>query len=71
MPAQEVSPLPYTLLKGQQYVTGGKVPGEYLYAVTFDRSSHQVVRGKEPYYQIQFGHRVAFVRAADVTVRTV
>ncbi|WP_406358508.1 N-acetylmuramoyl-L-alanine amidase [Streptomyces sp. NBC_01635] len=71
VPAQEVSPLPYTLLKGQQYVTGGKVSGEYLYAVTFDRSSHQVVRGKEPYYQIQFGHRVAFVRAADVTVRTV
>ncbi|CAM5742905.1 hypothetical protein SHIRM173S_08899 [Streptomyces hirsutus] len=46
VPAQEVSPLPYTLLKGQQYVTGGKVPGEYLYAVTFDRSSHQVVRGQ-------------------------
>ncbi|MFC5954499.1 N-acetylmuramoyl-L-alanine amidase [Streptomyces pratens] len=70
VPAQDVSPLPYTLQKGQQYVTGGKVPGEYLYAVTFDRSSHQVVRGKELYHQIQFGHRVAFVRAADVTVRT-
>lgn len=69
VPVQDVSPLPYTLLKGQRYVTGGEVPGEYLYAVTFDRSSHQVVRGEEPYYQIQFGHRVAFVRAADVTVR--
>ncbi|SDD16840.1 N-acetylmuramoyl-L-alanine amidase [Streptomyces prasinopilosus] len=71
VPVQDVSPLPYTLLKGQRYVTGGKVPGEYLYAVTFDRSSHRVVRGGEPYYRIQFGHRVAFVRAADVTVRTV
>ncbi|MFE7812851.1 N-acetylmuramoyl-L-alanine amidase [Streptomyces sp. NPDC057433] len=69
VPAQEVSPLPYTLPKGQQYVTGGEVPGEYLYAVAFDRSSHQVVRGKELYHRIQFGHRVAFVRAADVTVK--
>ncbi|WAX82138.1 peptidoglycan recognition family protein [Streptomyces sp. KMM 9044] len=69
VPVQEMSPLPYTLPKGQQYVTGGEVPGEYLYAVAFDRSSHQVIKGEELYYQIQFGHRVAFVRAADVTVK--
>ncbi|MFC8392944.1 N-acetylmuramoyl-L-alanine amidase [Streptomyces sp. NPDC057238] len=68
VPAQAVSPLPYTVLKGQKYVTGGKVPGEYYYAVTFDEASHQVVRGKDLYYEIQFGHRVGFVRAADVTV---
>ncbi|MFF5342233.1 N-acetylmuramoyl-L-alanine amidase [Streptomyces althioticus] len=68
VPAQTVSPLPYKVLAGQRYVTGGKVPSEYYYAVTFDAASHQVVRGKDQYYEIQFGHRVGFVRAADVTV---
>ncbi|WP_375165383.1 N-acetylmuramoyl-L-alanine amidase [Streptomyces sp.] len=69
VPAQSVSPLPYTLPKGQRYVTGGKVPGEYYYAVSFDEASHRVVTGKDLYYEVQFGHRVGFVRAADVTVR--
>ncbi|MCF2534664.1 N-acetylmuramoyl-L-alanine amidase [Streptomyces sp. FB2] len=68
VPAQAVSPLPYTLPAGQRYVVGGKVPGEYYYAVTFDEGSHRVVRGKDLYYEIQYGHRVAFVRAADVKV---
>ncbi|GHF07303.1 amidase [Streptomyces werraensis] len=68
VPAQTVSPLPYKVLAGQRYVTGGKVPGEYYYAVTFDPASHRVVRGEDQYYEIQFGHRVGFVRAADVTV---
>ncbi len=70
VPAQTVSPLPYTVLKGQKYVTGGKVPGEYYYAVAFDGASHRVVRGEDQYYEIQFGHRVGFVRAADVTVES-
>ncbi|MFF5159538.1 N-acetylmuramoyl-L-alanine amidase [Streptomyces sp. NPDC000348] len=70
VPVQAVSPLPYTVLEGQEYVTGGKVPGEYYYAVTFDESSHRVVRGEDLYYEIQFGHRIGFVRAADVTVRS-
>ncbi|MDI3384989.1 N-acetylmuramoyl-L-alanine amidase [Streptomyces sp. B-S-A8] len=65
---QPVSPLPYKLLKGQKYATGGKVPAEYYYATTFDTSDHKVVRGKDTYYEIQFGHRIAFVRAADVRV---
>lgn len=68
VPAQAVSPWPYKLLKGQKYVTGGLVPGEYYYAVTFDTSGHRFVVGKDLYYEIQFGHRVAFVRAADVRV---
>ncbi|MET7650185.1 MULTISPECIES: N-acetylmuramoyl-L-alanine amidase [unclassified Streptomyces] len=66
VPAQAVSPLPYTLPKGQKYVVGDKVPGEYYYAVTFATGSHRVVIGKDLYYEIQYGHRVAFVRAADV-----
>ncbi len=68
VPVQAVSPLPYKLLAGQTYVVGDRVPGEYLYATTFDTAGHRVVRGKEQYYEIQFGHRVAFVKAADVRV---
>lgn len=66
VPVQDVSPLPYKLLKGQKYAAGDKVPGEYFYAPTFDTTPHRVVRGKDMYYEIQFGHRVAYVRAADV-----
>ncbi|MEU6476830.1 N-acetylmuramoyl-L-alanine amidase [Streptomyces sp. NPDC047017] len=70
VPVQSVSPLPYTLLAGQEYAIGDAVPGEYLYSVTFTTDSHRVVVGKDRYYEIQFGHRVAFVRAADVRVRS-
>ncbi|MFF3936955.1 N-acetylmuramoyl-L-alanine amidase [Streptomyces phaeofaciens] len=68
VPAQAVSPLSYTLPKGQRYVAGDKIPGEYYYAVTYGTGSHRVVAGKDLYYEIQYGHRVAFVRAADVQV---
>ncbi|WP_256341517.1 N-acetylmuramoyl-L-alanine amidase [Streptomyces sp. TLI_105] len=68
VPVQSVSPLPYRLLAGQRYVVGGSTPGEYYFAPVFDPSGHTVVRGQEEYYQIQFGHRVAFVKAADVRV---
>ncbi|MEU1405775.1 peptidoglycan recognition family protein [Streptomyces sp. NPDC005728] len=66
VPAQSVVPLPYTIPAGQKYVVGDEVPGEYYYAVTFTTDSHRVVVGKDLYYEIQYGHRVAFVRAADV-----
>jgi N-acetyl-anhydromuramyl-L-alanine amidase AmpD len=69
VPAQAVSPLPYKVLKGQTYVIGDKVPGEYYYAVTFTPDSHKVVVGQDLYYEIQYGHRVEFVRAADVDVK--
>ncbi|TQJ85921.1 N-acetylmuramoyl-L-alanine amidase [Streptomyces sp. SLBN-31] len=68
VPVQAVSPLPYTLPKGQKYVVGDVVPGEYYYAVTFTTDAHRVVVGKDLYYEIQYGHRVEFVRAADVDV---
>ncbi|MFF1280313.1 N-acetylmuramoyl-L-alanine amidase [Streptomyces sp. NPDC058299] len=67
VPDQSVVPLPYTIPAGQAYVAGDEVPGEYYYAVTFTTDSHRVVVGKDLYYEIQYGHRVAFVRAADVT----
>ncbi|EMF00709.1 N-acetylmuramoyl-L-alanine amidase [Streptomyces mobaraensis NBRC 13819 = DSM 40847] len=70
VPVQAVTPLPYKLLAGQAYVLGQTSPAEYLYANDFDPAKHVVVRGKDRYYEIQFGHRVAFVRADDVTVRS-
>ncbi|PHQ51861.1 N-acetylmuramoyl-L-alanine amidase [Streptomyces cinnamoneus] len=69
VPVQAVTPLPYKLQAGQAYVLGQTSPGEYLWAATFEPAGHRVVRGKEVYYEIQFGHRVAFVRASDVSVR--
>ncbi|EST22011.1 hypothetical protein N566_26905 [Streptomycetaceae bacterium MP113-05] len=69
VPVQSVVPHPYELKAGQEYVLGLETKGEYYYAVTYDSSGHQVVRGQETYYQIQFGHRVAFVKASDVDVR--
>ncbi|MGE9697238.1 N-acetylmuramoyl-L-alanine amidase [Streptomyces sp. NRRL F-5630] len=68
---QALSPFPYKLLAGQRYVTGGKVRGEYFYSPTFDTTDHKVVRGENEYYEIQFGHRVAYVNADDVTVSRV
>ncbi|UGY94752.1 peptidoglycan recognition protein family protein [Streptomyces gobiensis] len=67
VPVQQVSPLPYRVQAGQRYVLGLKTPSEYYYARTFDPANHVVVRG-EDYYQIQLGHRTAFVKAADVDV---
>jgi hypothetical protein len=69
VPVQAVSALPYKLLAGQNYVIGLKTRGEYFRAVTFDASQHVVVRGDQEYYEIQFGHRIAYVKADDVTVR--
>ncbi|WP_129311235.1 peptidoglycan recognition family protein [Streptomyces sp. L2] len=70
VPAQSVVPLPYTIPAGQRYAVGDEVPGEYYYAVTFTTDSHRVVIGKDLYYEIQYGHRVEFVRAADVRLET-
>ncbi|MEC4018520.1 peptidoglycan recognition family protein [Streptomyces sp. H27-D2] len=70
VPVQAVSPLPYKLLAGQKYAVGGKVRGEYFYAPTFETAGHALVRGEERYYEIQFGHRIAYVKAADVIARS-
>ncbi|MEU4213550.1 peptidoglycan recognition family protein [Streptomyces sp. NPDC026206] len=69
VPVQGVTPLPYRLPAGQAYVMGATSPGEYLWATTFEPAGHKVIRGEDVYYEIQFGHRVAFVKASDVTVR--
>ncbi|MGZ8742089.1 MAG: N-acetylmuramoyl-L-alanine amidase [Nocardioides sp.] len=70
---QGVVPLQYTLKPGQAYVLADDtVSTDYYYAKTFDDSlagDHTVVRGDEKYYQIWFGHRIAYVKASDVQVR--
>ncbi|WP_141743665.1 N-acetylmuramoyl-L-alanine amidase, partial [Streptomyces abyssalis] len=70
VPVQELSPLPYKIKAGQAYAAGLRTRGEYLYAKEFDPEAEKfkVVRGDLTYYQIQLGHRVAFVRADDVRV---
>lgn len=69
IPVQAVTPLQYSLPAGQSYAVGLVTPSEYYRAVTYDPANHTVVRGQTRYYQIQFGHRVAFVNADDVDVR--
>jgi hypothetical protein len=70
IPVQDVVPLQYTIKPGQAYVLADdSVPTDYYYAKTFDDSlagDHTVVRGDDVYYEIWFGHRMAYVRAADV-----
>lgn len=68
IPVQAISPFPYKLLAGQKYVVGDRVPGAYYFAPTFDTTGHRVVKGTQEYYEIQFGHRVAYVKASDVRV---
>ncbi len=69
VPVQAVTPLQYSLPAGQKYSVGLATGSEYYWAVTYDSTNHTVVRGKTRYLQIQFGHRVMFVDAADVDVR--
>lgn len=65
-----VGPLQYRIQAGQSYaVADATVATDYYYAKTFDDSipmDHAVVRGADRYYQVELGHRFAYVRAADV-----
>jgi len=72
IPPQSIVPLQYTIKPGQAYVLADdSVPTDYYYAKTYDDSlpgDHTVVRGDDVYYEIWFGHRMAYVRADDVRV---
>ncbi|MEU8249887.1 N-acetylmuramoyl-L-alanine amidase [Nonomuraea sp. NPDC048916] len=68
IPYQAVTPLQYTFSAGERYTLSGPAATEYYRAVTFDPAGHTVVRGETRYLQIQFGHRVMFVKADDVRV---
>jgi N-acetylmuramoyl-L-alanine amidase len=68
VPPQAITPLQYALPAGQRYAVGMVAATEYYRAVTIDPANHVVVEGDLRYYQIQFGHRIAFVLADDVDV---
>jgi hypothetical protein len=75
VPVQSVTDLGYTMTGGQRYPLGlTNVVTDYYYAPTIDSSlpgDHTVVVGHDRYYEIQFGHRIGFVRADAVTIRPV
>ena len=72
IPYQTVVPLQYTIPAGQAYpLADSSIKTDFYYANTFDDSlpgDHTDVVGKDRYYLISFGHRVAYVRATDVKV---
>jgi hypothetical protein len=73
IPYQTVVPLQYSIGPGQAYVLAdAHLQTDFYYAKTFRCSGVAMdctdVVGQDRYYQIWFGHRIAYVRAADVTV---
>jgi hypothetical protein len=74
IPYQPLAPLQYSIQPGQGYVLAdGHVATDYYYAKTYNcgyvpKDCTDVV-GKDRYYEIWFGHRVEYVRAADVRVQ--
>ena len=71
-PVQSVVPLQYSILAGQRAVlSDATVSTDYYLAKTFSTpppADHVDIVGQDRYYQVSFGHRVAFVRAADVEI---
>jgi N-acetyl-anhydromuramyl-L-alanine amidase AmpD len=69
---QGVVPLQYSVQPGQQYVLAdADIETDYYKANTFNCSVQPdciQIQGVDRYYEIWFGHRIAYVRAADVTV---
>ncbi|MFJ6699062.1 N-acetylmuramoyl-L-alanine amidase [Streptomyces sp. NPDC091272] len=65
VPVQPVVPLTYRIPAGQWYVAGRRTPGEYFYAPGYGQVG-RVVRGGENYYEIQYGHRIGYVKESDV-----
>ena len=76
IPVQVVSPLAqYSIQPGQQFVLAdAEIETDYYRATTFNCLGEPAkpdcvqVLGAEKYYEIWFGHRIAYVKAADVTV---
>jgi hypothetical protein len=66
----EVTPLPYKILPGQAYpLADADLQTDFYAAKTFNGVppyDHVQVVGKDRYYEIWFGHRMHYVRAADV-----
>jgi hypothetical protein len=62
----------YEIAEGQRYIGYGPVSADYywakVWAPTLPMSSHEVIKDSTGYYIVSFNHRLALVRAADVTV---
>ncbi|CAM5496552.1 amidase [Streptomyces spiroverticillatus] len=67
VPPQPVVPLAYRIPAGQRYVVGERTPGAYFHAKEYGKPG-RVIRGKEVYYEIQYGHRIGYVKESDVRV---
>ena len=73
IPYQAVTPLQYSIRPGQAYVLADRgIQTDYYYAKTFRCAGVAMdctdVVGHDRYDEIWFGHRIAYVRAADVRV---
>ncbi|MGW8848548.1 N-acetylmuramoyl-L-alanine amidase [Streptomyces xiamenensis] len=64
LPPEKVTPIA-EFPADQEYALGLSTAAEFLAARSFDPARHRVIRGEE-YHQIQIGHRIGYVRAADV-----
>ena len=68
-----MTPLQYAIQPGQAYVLAdAHLQTDYYYAKTFRCAGVALdctdVVGRDRYVEIWFGHRIAYVRAADVRV---
>lgn len=70
---QEISPLSYSLAAGQSYVVlDENPPTDYYLSKTFSLSTpgdHLDIVGRDRYVLVNLGHRVTYVRRADVDLR--
>jgi hypothetical protein len=57
----------FTIDPGQSYVVGEELQSQALWAKTYNTPTF-VVDGDTVFYQIQVGHRLGYVNAADVTL---
>jgi len=72
---QSVVPLNATIPAGQAYVsgTGTPVQSDFYYTMNWDGTApndRTLVVGSDTYYPIRYNHRLAFVKASDVTATT-
>ncbi|MDH5108946.1 N-acetylmuramoyl-L-alanine amidase [Lentilactobacillus kefiri] len=60
----------YQIKPGRKYVYGGTVRGDYFNSHFDSAGDGNVIQGTEEYYQIQFNHRIAFIKAADAELNS-
>ncbi|WP_219106383.1 N-acetylmuramoyl-L-alanine amidase [Austwickia sp. TVS 96-490-7B] len=70
---QEILPLVYQIGDKQQYVVGEANPATaYYWSKTFSMDTpddHVLIKGNDRYVLVSFGHRLAFMRRAEITLR--